>query len=282
MLENLRRREDGPLQFLCSFGAGRRARWFARAAGLCLAVFLLASSLPIIAQNARFPFSAGEKLRYAVHWRMLPAGNAELSVNPDHSAPGRWKATAKASSVGYVSNLYRVQDEYQSEFRNPGFCSSGIHKQIQEGERHRDVKLEFDPRRRIARLEDRDTTGHTPPKVEQFSIPECVQDILSAVYYARTLPLTVGQSFDFPLVDGSKTIQIHVDVQAEEEVSTELGKFQAIRVEPDIFSGHLFTGKGRIFIWFTKDARHLPVQLRAQISVGTITATLTGTERENE
>jgi len=236
---------------------------------------------PIAAQEIRLPFSAGEKLRYAVRWRLLPAGNAELVVIPDRTAPGRWKATAKASSVGYVSNIYRVEDEYQSLFRSPGFCSSGIHKQIQEGERHREVKLEFDSRRRLARLEDRDTTDHTPPKVEQFAIPECVQDILSAVYYARTLPLTVGQSFEFPLNDGGKTIQIHVEVQAEEEVATAIGKFQAIRVEPDLFSGHLFTGKGRLFLWFTKDARRLPVQLRAQIGVGTITATLTGIEREN-
>ncbi|MBI4480581.1 MAG: DUF3108 domain-containing protein [Acidobacteria bacterium] len=219
-------------------------------------------------------------MSYAVSWRLLPAGNAELVVSPDRSAPGRWKATAKAHSVGYVSNTYRVEDEYQSQFRNPGFCSSGIHKQIQEGNRHRDVKLEFDSQRRVARLEDRDMLGHTPPKIEQFAIPECVQDILSAVYYARSLPMTVGQSFEFPLNDGAKTIQIHVEVQAEEEVTTEAGKFQAIRVEPDVFSGHLFSGKGRMFIWFTKDARRIPVQLRAQIGVGTLTATLSGIGRE--
>ena len=219
-------------------------------------------------------------MSYTVHWRLLPAGIAELVVSPDRSAPGRWKATAKAHSVGYVSNIYRVEDEYQSQFRNPGFCSAGIHKQIQEGNRHRDVKLEFDPRRRLARLEDRDMLDHTPPKIEQFAIPECVQDILSAVYYARSLPMTVGQSFEFPLNDGAKTIQIHVEVQAEEEVTTEVGKFQAIRVEPDVFSGHLFSGKGRMFIWFTKDARRIPVQLRAQISVGTITATLSEIGRE--
>ena len=109
-----------------------------------------------------------------------------------------------------------------------------------------------------------------------------MQDILSAVYYARSVPLTVGQAFEFPLHDGAKTIQIRVDVQAEEEVSTELGKFEAIRVEPDVFYGHLFKGKGRMFIWFTKDARRLPVQLRAQSSVGTITAVLAAIERETD
>ena len=213
---------------------------------------------------------------------MMPAGTAELVVTPDRNSPGRWKASANGSTIGSVSNIYRVQDQYQSEFRTQGVCSFGIQKQIQEGERKRDIKLGFDARRKIARLEDRDLVNHTPPKVEQSSIPDCVQDILSAVYYARTLPLTIGQSFELPLNDGNKTIQIRVEVQAEEQISTELGKFQAIRLEPDVFSGHPFAGKGRMFIWFTKDARRLPVQLRAQISVGTITATLAGVDRDGE
>lgn len=229
---------------------------------------------PVVAQDSRLPFSPGERLRYAVRWRGLPAGQAEITVSADRSAAGRWEANAKAKSVGYVSNIYPVEDEYQSQFRHPGFCSAGIHKQIQEGERHHEVRLRFDAQRRLARLEDRDLVDHSPPKVEQFAIPECVQDILSAVYYARSLPMTVGQSFEFPLNDGAKTIQIHVDVQAEEEITTEAGKFQTFRVEPDVFSGQLFAGKGRMFIWFTKDARRIPVQLRAQISVGTIIATL--------
>jgi Protein of unknown function (DUF3108) len=248
------------------------------------AMMLFSSSLlqPAAAQDAKLPFSTGERLRYAVSWRGLPAGHAEITVSADRSAVGRWKASATAKSVGYVSNIYPVEDAYQSQFRHPGFCSTGIHKQIQEGDRHREVRLQFDAQRRVARLEDRNMVDHTPPKMEQFAIPECVLDILSAVYYARSLPLPVGKSFEFPLNDGAKTIQIHVDVQAEETITTEAGKFQAIRVEPDVFSGHLFTGKGRMFIWFTKDARHIPVQLRAQIGVGTIIATLSEIGRSTD
>ncbi|HWP84490.1 MAG TPA: DUF3108 domain-containing protein, partial [Terriglobia bacterium] len=187
---------------------------------------------------------------------------------------GRWSASATAKSEGYVSNIYPVDDTYRSQFRSPGLCSSGIHKQIQEGERRRDVRLQFDPQRLVARLEDRDLTDHSSPKVEQFPIPQCVQDILSAVYFARTVPMTVGKSFDFPIADGPQLIQIQVDIQGEEELSTPAGKFQTVKVEPDLFSGRLFSGKGRMWVWFTKDARRIPVQLRAQISVGTIIATL--------
>ena len=97
------------------------------------------------AVGSKPPFGPGEKLRYAVRWRMISAGEAELSIGTD-SLPSHWKVSAKASSTGYVSNLYKVEDEYTSIFHNSTFCSTGIRKVINEGDRHREVTLQFDQR----------------------------------------------------------------------------------------------------------------------------------------
>jgi len=231
------------------------------------------------AQQEESAFGPGERLRYAVEWRLIPAGHAELWLDAD-STPGFWKAMARASSTGYVSNLYKVEDEYTATFGRQSFCSLGIRKTIHEGDRHREVDIQFDPRRLLGLLRERDTAGATPPRQEQFPIPECVHDILSAFYYVRSLPLAIGKSFDFPLNDGGRTISIRLEVQALEEVETEVGTFEAFRVEPDVFSGQLFTQKGRMFVWFTNDEQRIPVQLRAQIGIGTIVASLAGIERE--
>lgn len=246
---------------------------------MALTVWAAAFLRPLPAQQGPLPFGPGEKLRYEVQWRLIPAGEAELSLEHDNNS-GWWKAVAKAHSLGYVSNLYKVEDEYTAVFRNPTFCSAGIRKEIHEGDRHREVNIEFNLRRRLALLRDRDVTGNTPPRQEQFSIPECVHDILSALYFVRAQPLAVGQSVEFPLNDGARTHSIRLEVQALEEVQTELGRFQAFRVEPDVFSGQLFKQKGRMFVWFSNDAQRLPVQLRAQIGIGTIVASLASVERE--
>ncbi|MBI3895587.1 MAG: DUF3108 domain-containing protein [Acidobacteria bacterium] len=254
------------------------SRW---AVGLLLGVVWITGSGDSIAgAEGKQPFGPGEKLKYAVRWRMIPAGEAELTIGTD-SLPSHWKVSAKANSSGYVSNLYKVEDEYISIFHNSTFCSTGIRKVINEGDRHREVTVQFDQRRQRALLRDKDAIENTTPKQEQFTIPNCVHDILSALYYARTRPLEVGQTFEFPLNDGSSTIQIRAEVQAIEEVQTEIGKFKAIRVEPDVFSGNLFKGKGRLFVWFTNDADRIPVQLKAQTDLGTITASLVEVEQED-
>jgi hypothetical protein len=96
----------------------------------------------------------------------------------------------------------------------------------------------------------------------------------------RSRPLTVGQSFELPLNDGGRTISIRLEVQALEEIQTEAGTFEAYRIEPDVFSGQLFKQKGRMFVWISNDEHRVPVQLRAQIGVGTIVAALASVERE--
>ena len=221
----------------------------------------------------------GEKLRYSVRWRLIPAGEAELVLGSDAQS-SQWKVTAKANSVGYVTNLYKVEDEYSSVFNNSTFCSSEIKKTINQGDRHREISLQFDQQHQKAILRDKNLANGAEPKQEQFNIPICVHDILSALYYSRTVQLEEGKQFEFSLNDGSPTRRITAEVQAIEEVQTEIGKFLAFRVEPDVFDGNLFKGKGRLFVWFSNDANRIPVQLKAQTSLGTITASLAGIEND--
>ena len=251
------------------------------AAGAILSVLAISVfPWPSTAAQVKLPFSAGEKLRYTVRWRLVQAGEAELTLGKEDTAPGGWKATAKANSIGYVSNIYKVEDEYQSTFRNSTYCSNEMRKVINEGDRHRKVTIQFDQRRRLALLRDQESKANAPPpRQEQSPIPACVHDILSAIYYSRTQPLAIGQSFEIPVNDGTRTVRIRVEAQAKEEIQTPIGKFQAIRVEPDVFSGNLFKEKGRMFIWFSDDPDRLPVQMKVQMGIGTITASLAAVER---
>lgn len=256
-------------------------RWpnWAPGAALTLLILGAVAATRSGAQVPKLPFGAGEKLRYAVRWRSVPAGQAELLLARDEGAQLRWKITAKATSTGYVSNIYKVDDEYIATFRNATLCSNEIRKNINEGDRHRALNLLFDQRRKLALLTDREVGGSTPPRQAQSAIPDCVHDILSAIYFVRARPLTVGQPIDIPVNDGLRTVTLHLEVDAKEEVKTALGTFQTIRVEPDLFSGNLYKGKGRMFVWFTDDANHVPVQMKAQIGIGTITASLIGVEK---
>ena len=63
------------------------------------------------------------------------------------------------------------------------------------------------------------------------------------------------------------------EASAKEEIKTPAGVFQTIRVEPTADEG-IVKNRGNIWVWYTDDARHMPVQIRAHLFWGTITARL--------
>lgn len=227
-------------------------------------------------QPKPLPFKPGETLTYDVSWSIFHAGQVVAKLERDNRGPNdSYAVNTTATSTGFVSLLYKVQDHFRSVFNPQTLCSDGIQKKINEGRRHKETDIVFDASRRLAILSERNLAApRDPVNHKQNAIPACTEDVVSAFYYLRSQPMRVGQKIDLAINDGSKTKDVVADVEAREHITTPLGSFEAFRVEPSVFGG-LYKRKGRMLIWFSDDARHLPLRIKAEISVGAITGTLT-------
>jgi hypothetical protein len=94
--------------------------------------------------------------------------------------------------------------------------------------------------------------------------------VLSGIFYVASLPLTPDATYVFPLNDGGETVEVRAHVEAREQVKTPAGTFATIRVAPEAASGVL-KNRGRVWIWYSDDARRIPVQMRARMFWGTLT-----------
>lgn len=227
------------------------------------------------AQSPHEPFAPGETLTFDVVWTVFRAGEVTASVqSKDEGNREVYEITATARSQGFVSLLFNVDNVFRATSSQQTLCSEKIVKKVNEGHRHKDTQIIFDYARKLALLNERDLNQpQAPPKLAEFDIPGCVEDVITAFYYLRRQPLEVGHTVELPVNDGSKTQRVIVDVQAREKVQTPLGTFDTLRVEPKVFNG-LLKRKGSMLIWFSADERRLPVRIKAVISVGTITGTL--------
>ncbi len=226
-------------------------------------------------------FLLGEKFTYLVSWKVFDAGIATFDLVDRYHAQNEdlYRIRATVRSTGIVATLFTVVDIFESNVAVATLCSRRIVKNIQEGHRQRTTVVDFDQKGGQARMEDTDLARPgLPPRHSESPIPACVQDVISAFYFVRTRDLKVDETFRFPINDGGKTYDVDVEVQAVETVKTPAGTFQAYRLEPKVFGG-LFKNKGRLFVWLTNDAEKIPVQLKARIAVGTITASLSRIEK---
>ncbi len=221
-----------------------------------------------------FEFPYDQTLHYLSEWRFWNAGIASLRVE---RSGGQDRVTATADSSGVVALLYRVQDRFTSYFDPKSLCSSKLVKHTEEGSHRRETVITYDYSRGKAILEERNLKDNQQKRTEN-DIPGCVTDVVSGILYVASLPLQPGANYSFPINDGGRTVTVQAHVEGTEQVKTPAGTFQTIRVGPEGDYG-ILKNRGRIWIWYTDDAQHLPVQMRAKLFWGTLTVYLSSINR---
>lgn len=218
---------------------------------------------------------AKQTLNYSVDWRVFPAGVVSFRQEADGDAQ---RITVVADSTGAVNLIYRVSDRFQSSFSRRTGCSTAFSKQLQEGRRQVNSTLNFNYAQGKAFLEEKNLiSGIT--RHQEASAPPCVSDLLSAIFYTASQPLQVGQSFQIPVYDAMRTVPVTMKVESRESVRTPSGTYQTIRVQPTADAG-VVKNRGDIWIWYTDDERHIPVQMRARLFWGTLTFQLTSIDQK--
>ena len=235
----------------------------------------ISNQAQIHAPEANYHWPDWQTYVYEAEWKIWTAGTATLRMEPGPNGERRVQGTA--DSQGFVSLLYTVRDRFESSFDPKTFCSRHLYKHTEEGFRRRDTQIGFDYGRSKAVLEEKNLKTGESKKVEN-DIPSCTTDVLTGVYYVASLPLQVGAKYSFPLNDGSKTQIIEVTAQAREKVKVPAGTYSTIRVEPTSTTGVL-KDRGKVWIWYSDDAAHIPVQMRARMFWGTLTFRLKRIER---
>jgi hypothetical protein len=260
---------------------------------LLVLVLLLSPRLAAAANSRRSPSEVippGETLIYEVRWDppawmfFLPTISAgELTLQFKHQAVLDGKPvhqiTARAISSGFLPKLtgVTVDDTFESFVQADQFCSLKMTKKLREGKRHRDVVLTFDSARGTGHYLAYDA-AQTPPaelkNEEVKNVPFCVQDILSGIYLARLQELRPGGRFPLTVGDDGTIKQVEVRIISQESVDAIAGQFSAWKLESVSVFGALFKGGGTFVVWFSNDARQMPVKFEAKVKLGKVFGTL--------
>lgn len=240
--------------------------------------------------DGRPPFAGGEKLVFDVEWNppwylfFLPpmqAGDAELSLSDefDYGGGKAVKILFTAHSSGTFARLVgiRIDDRYEFITNPDTFCTYRAFKQEREGKRKRDIEVVYKPESRSLHIRELDL-ALTPPKLkrdeDRADIPECVQDIFSAVYAIRRKEFSAGATYRSIVGDNDKVKEVQSRIEKSEQVQTPAGIFKAWKVDTVSVLGGLFKGGGQLKVWLTADENKLPVQLEIKVNLGTVSVKL--------
>jgi hypothetical protein len=222
-----------------------------------------------------FSFPQRQTLTYAVDWRVFSAGTAVIHFE---TAGDRERITASADTSGAINMIFHVADNFQSDFDREKGCSYDFNKQTVEGRRQNNSTLHIDYATSKSVLDEKNMVNGQAKHIEA-PVTGCLTDLLTGVFYLSSQPLVLGHNFVIPVVDAARTVPVTMKVESREEIKTPLGTFSTIRVQPTADAG-VVKNRGNIWIWYTDDDRHLPVQMRARLFWGTITFRLIGNDNK--
>jgi hypothetical protein len=225
--------------------------------------------------RAGFSFPQKQTLTYSVDWRVFPAGTAVIHFE---AAGDRERIIASADTSGAINLIFHVADNFQSDFDRTKGCTYDFDKQTVEGRRQFNSTLHIDYTEAKSVLDEKNMVSGQAKHAES-PVRGCETDLLTGVFYPGSQQLVVGNSFVIPVADAQRTVFVTMKVEGREEIKTTLGTFKTIRVQPTADAG-VVKNRGNIWIWYTDDDRHLPVQMRARLFWGTITFRLIGNENK--
>lgn len=224
----------------------------------------------VLAATLSDTFTTGETLDYDLTWLAITGGAMRMTIGVPPNDAAHFRITSVAKTNPSFALILKVQDEVTSIVNRNDFSTIRYEKHLVEHSKPKDDVTTIDEARRSA---TRQRPNHTPQVV---AVPKPVFDPLSLVYHLRTLDLRPGTQQRFTVYADAKVYTLVADVLRTETIGTPAGTFHTVVVEPKMLAGSIFKDEGTMTIWFSDDARHIPVRIRSELKVGAITANLRG------
>ena len=197
-------------------------------------------------------FALGERLVYDVGYSFITAGEAVFSIPAIETMHGRecYQVLFTVHSTPTFSFFYKVDDRYETMLDTKGIFPWRFTQRIREGRYSNDFSAEFDQIKNVAIT-----------KAGIYTVPLYVHDVVSAMFYVRTLDYSGCRPGEKILLQNffkDTTYQLAVKFLGYQQVSVDAGVFNCVVIEPLIMEGGLFKSEGRIIIWMTNDERENP------------------------
>jgi hypothetical protein len=219
---------------------------------------------------AKHPFQVGERLTYEVSWLNIAAATAVMEIADMERVTDRTlaKLVGTAQSRPILTRFFPVDNRVESEIDLAALVPEHMTFRRREGKKKEDIEYVFHQK-------EGTVTAVRGGMTESLPIPAGTQDIISCLYYTRSvLPLKPGASLTMNVYHDKKNRPVEVRVEGVETIGGRWGNVETARLLVIMPFQGLFMNQGNIRVWLTTDERRTPLRMKAKVILGSIVADL--------
>jgi hypothetical protein len=212
-------------------------------------------------------FQSGENITYTVFYSVvgvyINAGTATFSTNLERmNNKPVYHVVGTGNSNSKYDWIFKVRDRYESYIDTSTLQPLKFIRNVDEGGYKKYENITFNQQANTAITTD-----------GVYKVPNCIQDVLSAIYYARNINFESykpGDKIPFDMFLDNEVYHLYIRYLGKETVKTKYGKFRAIKFKPLLVKGTMFEGGEKMTVWVSDDANHIPLRIESPISVGSV------------
>lgn len=230
-------------------------------------------------------FQAGEQMTYDLYFKYgllyKKAGKSYLKVSADtYNGESIYKASLIAKSEGVVRKVFSLEDTLTS-YMTRALVPLEFHKNAHEGKEHTIERAVYTYENGKTNVHVRRVKNDELRFDEKHSANSCIYDMISVVYYARTLDyskMKVGEEYSVDFMSGKKKAYMVIEFQGVETIeANDKKKYSCIKLVLSIANGNklAFDNKEEAMkVYITNDSNRMPVRLDSKLRIGSTRAIL--------
>ena len=232
---------------------------------LCGLSFTAKNNDPCNIRNTAF--KADEEIKMKVFYSTLGmyvgAGEATFTSSLErYNGKPVYHLVGTGSTYSFFDGFFKVRDRYESYVDTTDLLPYKFVRNIDEGgyKKYNNVTFNHIANTAVS------TNG-------VFKVTDCIQDVVSMVYYARNINFDkykVNDKILFDMFLDDEVYHLYIRYLGKETVKTRYGKFRAIKFKPLLIKGTMFEGGEKMTAWVSDDPNHLLLRVESPISVGSV------------
>jgi hypothetical protein len=229
--------------------------------------------LPIRKNSA---FGLGEKLTFKLYYSSWMTGNVTAGEMTSEINKKRYIVRGDTTynvkvigkTKGPFNSFFKVNDVYQTYIDVNSLVPRYFVKRIKEGdfEDSRDVHFFHEQRKALYVNNKNQDSGYV-------KIHSNVQDLISAIYFARTFnadTLKINDAIKIDFFMDDSVYQTKLVFVGRATTTTAIGKVKCLKFKPSVQTGAVFKDDDKLVVYISDDKNHLPILAESEVMVGKI------------
>lgn len=212
-------------------------------------------------------FKSGEEIVMKVYYTTLGvyvgAGEAKMTTSlTTYNRKPVYHCVVSGTTYSFFDKFFKVRDRYETYIDTSNMLPVKFIRNVDEGGYKFYHNVTFNQSSQTAVS----TKG-------VFKVTPCIQDVISAIYYARNIDFSKykeGDKIPFDMFLDDEVYHLYLKYEGKDVVDTRYGTFNAIRFKPLLIKGTIFEGGEKMTVWVSDDPNHIVLRAESPIAVGSV------------